>query len=196
MGSQLTGKQARFVEEYLQDFNATRAAERAGYAGDDNSLAVRGYELVRNPKIQALVKIRLNESAMTANEVLARLAAIARSDYSRYLKEDATVDFANLLADSQGFLVKSIKETKYGKQVEFYDAQRALETLAKHFGLFIERHVIVDWRRETREAGFDPAAAFERLVQEAVETVAVATGNGQPDVGSVAGSQKTAEGTT
>lgn len=53
-----------------------------------------------------------------------------------------------------------------------------------------------DWREEAQEAGFDPAAAFERLVQEAVETVTVAAGDEQPDGGSVAGSEVASEGTT
>ena len=167
----LTDKQALFVEEYLQDFNATRAAERAGYSGDENSLAVQGHRLLRNAKIAERVRLRLQEAAMTANEVLSRLAAIARSSYSEYLTSDATVDFGRLIADGQGFLVKAIKDTRYGKQIEFYDAQRALELIGKRYGLFVERHAIVDWRTEASERGLDASELFERMVQEAAAAI-------------------------
>lgn len=53
-----------------------------------------------------------------------------------------------------------------------------------------------DWRKEAQEAGFDTAAAFERLVQDAVETVTVAAGDGRNDAGSVAGSEAASEETT
>ena len=46
----LTDKQARFVDEYLVDLNATQAAIRAGYGAAGP--AVRGAELVRNRKVR------------------------------------------------------------------------------------------------------------------------------------------------
>jgi len=192
--NRLTGRQALFVEEYLQDFNATRAAERAGYAGDENALAVQGHRLLSYVKIKNLIHLRLQEAAMTADEVLARLAAIARSDHSKYLTKEGSVDFGRLIADEQGFLIKSIKDTKDGKYIEFYNAQRALETFAKHHGLLVERHALVDWRKEAQEQGFDPTAALERLVQDTVETVTASSG--EPDGGSVAGSEAASEDET
>lgn len=53
-----------------------------------------------------------------------------------------------------------------------------------------------NWRKEIQEAGFDPAAAFEKLVQDAVETVTITAGDGRDDAGSVAGSEAASEGTT
>ena len=70
----LTTKQKAFVEAYLETFNGTQAARRAKYKGDDNTLAVVAYENLRKPKIREAIDDRLSEMAMSANEVLARLA--------------------------------------------------------------------------------------------------------------------------
>lgn len=50
----MTPKQRRFVDEYLIDGNATRAAKAAGYAGGQ-SAEVTGHRLLRNPKVAAAI---------------------------------------------------------------------------------------------------------------------------------------------
>jgi hypothetical protein len=114
----LSKKKQLFVNEYLKSFNATKAAQAAGYSGNNNVMAQRGYELVRNSDIAELIRDRLQESAMSANEVLMRLAEQARAQYSCYLGSDGHVDLEGLLADGKGHLIKGIKETKYGRQIE------------------------------------------------------------------------------
>ena len=44
MDKKLTPKQRAFVEHYLESWNATKAARRAGYRGNSNTLAVVGWE--------------------------------------------------------------------------------------------------------------------------------------------------------
>jgi hypothetical protein len=44
-----------------------------------------------------------------------------------------------LLRDNKGHLVKGIKHTRYGDDIEFYDAQAALVHIGKHLGLFDDR---------------------------------------------------------
>ncbi len=51
----LTAKQAAFIEEYLKVFNATAAAKRAGYS--ERSAHQRGYELVHNPDVAAVIAV-------------------------------------------------------------------------------------------------------------------------------------------
>jgi hypothetical protein len=51
-----TFKQQNFVDCYKG--NATEAARVAGYKGNDNALAQRGLELVRNSKIKAAIEAR------------------------------------------------------------------------------------------------------------------------------------------
>jgi phage terminase small subunit len=46
----LSPKQARFVEEYLQDLNATQAAIRAGYS--PKTADVQAFQILRIPKVR------------------------------------------------------------------------------------------------------------------------------------------------
>ena len=81
---ELTTKQRLFVEAYLANPNATEAARRAGYAGNDLTLAQVGAENLRKPYIADLLEERVTEAAMSSDEVLAELAYIAKGDYVTY----------------------------------------------------------------------------------------------------------------
>ena len=58
-----TPKQKLFVDYYLQSFNATDAARRAGYKGNDKTLSVVGSENLAKPCIVSQLIIRWNEIA-------------------------------------------------------------------------------------------------------------------------------------
>jgi len=78
----LTNKRIAFVEHYLACWNASEAARRAGYKQRNE-----GHRLLTNADIQAHIKERLAEVTMSADEVLQRLAEIARNlDSGDYLK--------------------------------------------------------------------------------------------------------------
>ena len=49
MTRKLTAKQARFVQDYLIDLNATQAAIRGGYSAQ--AAAIIGHENLRKPNI-------------------------------------------------------------------------------------------------------------------------------------------------
>ena len=66
----LTNKQRLFVEEYLTCYNATKAATRAGYKFPNK----QGPRLLVNVGIQSLIEQRIHNVAMSADEVLERLA--------------------------------------------------------------------------------------------------------------------------
>lgn len=76
----MTPKQQLFVRHYLETFNATEAARRAGYAGSDASLAVTGWRLLRNAKIQKHLSIHAATVAMKTDEILLRLSQMARGE--------------------------------------------------------------------------------------------------------------------
>lgn len=80
----LTEKQRRFVEAYAETANATESARRAGYKGDDNTLAVTGARLLRNTKVasglQKLTEPLHAAAIMSAQERQAWLTAIARGE--------------------------------------------------------------------------------------------------------------------
>jgi phage terminase small subunit len=75
----LTTKQRLFVEAYLANPNATEAARRAGYAGNDKTLSVVGAENLAKPCISSLLTERVETAIVTADEVLTNVKSIAQS---------------------------------------------------------------------------------------------------------------------
>jgi phage terminase small subunit len=164
----LTGKQQAFINAYLSNgFNATEAAREAGYEGNDNVLGVTGHENLRNPKIASIVQERLNEAAMSANEVLARLSNIARGEVTDFLDEDGKFDLKTARKLQRAGLLKKIKSKRTSKQVdavtegdrkdretletslvyeevefELYSAHEALRDLGKYHKLLNDRQEV------------------------------------------------------
>lgn len=148
----LTAKQQAFISEYLIDFNATRAAQRAGYRGDDASLATIGWENLRKLEIDAAIKKRLQEIAMPADEVLMRLAQHARGDMGQWLTDDGAIDISAMKRDRATHLIHKVKRTERSGEtnnggvwshvtveVELHPAQSALSLLGKHHKLFTDQ---------------------------------------------------------
>jgi phage terminase small subunit len=159
----LSAKQKAFINEYLIDGNATRAAERAGYKGDDNVLAVTGHDLLRNPKIADIISKRTAAAAMPAEEVLNRLGEHARGNMTDFIKFDDNgnpqfdLQAAAMLGKLQ--LAKKLKiktrswlepvlggeddekttVTETTTEFELYDAQAALVHIGKHHKLFTDK---------------------------------------------------------
>ncbi len=73
----LTQKQKLFVEAYLANPNATAAARKAGYAGNDKTLAQVAAENLRKPYIAELIKERVRDAIITADEILTGVKQIA-----------------------------------------------------------------------------------------------------------------------
>ncbi len=128
----MTPKQQRFVEEYLVDLNATRAAIRAGYS--EKSAKQQGSRLLTNDDVQAAVAKGQAEKAeklgLSQEWVLRRLVQVVE----RCLQAEAVVD-------RKGEPV--IIETPEGEMGAAYTfqaagANRALELLGKHLNLFNE----------------------------------------------------------
>lgn len=96
--SDLTPQQARFVEEYLLDLNATQAATRAGYS--EKTAKAQGSRLLTNVDVQAALSAaqakRSKRTQIDADWVLSRLA------------EEANADIADLYGDDGA--LKPVKE--------------------------------------------------------------------------------------
>lgn len=171
----LSAKHRAFVSEYLSSFNATRAAERAGYKGDENTLAVTGHRLLRNNKVAAAIRTRLNEKAMSADEVLMRLGSQARGSMADFIRfrvgeedgeevqlGDPVIDLAQARRAGVLNLIKRFQRTETVREsengdisttttltIELYDAQSALKMLATHHKLLSQTvNVNVNWKEE------------------------------------------------
>ena len=179
MARQLTDKQKLWVSAYLETWNATEAAKRAGYQGNRNTLSTIGAENLNRPKLRAEIEKRLTEAALSANEVLARLSEQAKARHSDFFDRWGRPNWEEIRA--RGHLVKKVYNTLHGWRVELHDNQKALELMARHHGLLVDRIQIDDWRSKIieglRSGQLDPAdvrAEFDDdLAQELFESAGV-----------------------
>ena len=137
----LTGKQQAFVTEYLRTWNASEAARIAGYAAPGQ----QGHRLLKNVEITEEIQRRVSERAMTADEVLIRLAEQARGSMDDFVsfREGVKLPLLDLEKAHKAGKFGLVKKLKYNAEgtVEFelYDAQAALVQLGKVHKLFTDR---------------------------------------------------------
>lgn len=143
----LIAKQARFVEEYLKDLNATQAAIRAGYS--EKTAEQIGYQLLQNPSVSTAIEAekaaRSERTQIDADWVLRRL------------DEEATADLADLYDESgnlrpvhewpliwrQGLVsgIETLEERIEGevvgqiRKVKLSDRIKRIELIGKHVGV-------------------------------------------------------------
>lgn len=153
----LSDKRRRFVAEYLKDLNATQAAIRAGYS--PRTANRQGSRLLSDADILAAVtdaKAKRAEAVeVDAEQVLRELCLLGFSDMGTFLRlgEDgqARLDWSDLpqgatraiqeitqeeFMDGSGDDARPVRRTKF----KLYSKQAALDSIAKHLGMFVERH--------------------------------------------------------
>jgi len=154
--AKLTTKQQVFIEHYLETWNATEAARRAGYRGNYDTLKAVGYENLTKPHLRERIQERLREKALSADEVLARLSEQARNSIADFIEPVPGRSRAFMLnmdeIKARGHLIKKIKMTINGPEIELYDGQAALNLMGKHFALFTDRIEVHDWRSKIVDA--------------------------------------------
>jgi phage terminase small subunit len=140
----LTAKQKRFCEEYVIDWNATRAAIAAGYAAKNADIV--GYKNTQKPMIKAYIE--------HIQKDLAQLAGLSQLRNLNELKKIAFTtiadlhntwierkDFENLTEEQKAAIesidtkieVKGDKETHYVK-IKLFDKLKALDSINKMLG--------------------------------------------------------------
>lgn len=160
-----TPRQIRFCEFYIQTSNGTLSSRLAKYRGkSDNVHAVNASRLLRNAKIKAYLGRRYSEVAMASNEILARLAKMARASVSDYVNEDGSIDWKKVSRD--GYVVKSVTHTDGRSRIEIEGKLKALELIGRAQAMFTDRIEIMEWREEMRKAGIAPSEIFEEMVKQ------------------------------
>lgn len=148
----MTNRRRIFIDEYLKCWNASEAARRAGYKSRSNTA---GSRLLSNVDIKAEIERRIDENAMTADEVLQRLGDMARGDMGEFLDIESMSYSLNLEKAQEKGLTKLIHKVKdrtvmnsnskgdetevHTLELELYDAQAALVQLGRYHGLFTDR---------------------------------------------------------
>ncbi|WP_300452235.1 terminase small subunit [Fusobacterium sp.] len=140
----LTDKQRLFCNYYMQSFNATQAAIKAGYS--EKSAYQIGYQLLQKTSVKAYLKNlkeqQKSELFISQEWVLNRHAQIANSNINDYITPDGT-----LKKNTDGTLIKKITvktsrsefEGSYKESstvsIELEDRKESLKFLTKYLGL-------------------------------------------------------------
>lgn len=165
----LTPKQKRFADEYLIDLNATAAYKRAGYIASGNAAEVNASRLLSNAKVQLYMAERMKarevRTEITQDRVLAEYAKLAFLDPRRFYDDAGQLISVNLLpADVAAALVgvdvteaydKESNSAITTKKVKFADKKGALDSVARHLGMFVDRSEV---KVTTHEASLDDLA--------------------------------------
>lgn len=160
-------KHALFVQEYLIDLNATKAAERAGYS--KRTARSQGNRMLTNVDIQTQIQAAMDRRAerigITADRVLNELALLGFANMLDYIQVrpdgGATVDLSKLTRDRAAAIAEITVEEftertgqdKDGKPI-FADVRRtrfkladkrgALVDLGRHLKLFTDKVEVKD----------------------------------------------------
>lgn len=155
----LSMEEYRLITTYFANgSNQTRAYMEIHPSAEYESARVQASRLFAKPNIRAGLKSFLQEKAMPAEEVLARLADMARANHKPFIRIDddgfVYFDFSDPEAQAHLHLIKKIKTKRErrvdGKgddaqewegewvEVELHDAQSALVTLARHHKLLVD----------------------------------------------------------
>ena len=160
----LTNKQRLFVDYYLQSFNASDAARKAGYS--ERTARQIGSHLLTDVDIQAEIQARLHEVHMSADEALKLTADIARSDIAQLMDVSSmgfNLDMSKAKELGLTGLIKKVKQkvtTHIAKsesdedrevielEVELYDKQAAIRDILKVHGKFVDRTDVTSGGKE------------------------------------------------
>lgn len=132
--AKLTPRQARFVDEYLVDLNATQAAIRAGYSA--SSADVNGSRMLGNAKVARAIaektEKRSQATGLTAEYVVNSLMEVAE----RCLQRRPVMVFDPVL---RCMVQATDDEGNHMWQFDSQGANRSLELLGKHLGMYTDK---------------------------------------------------------
>ena len=146
----LTDKQARFVDEYLVDLNATQAAIRAGYS--EKTAGQSGEQNLKKLEIQKAIRERQEElkikTEITQEWVVERYRRIVEGcDKRLFFNDDGSVKPPSQWSAEMGLAVAGFEVQELGDEglavsvskLRFQDAKAALDSLARHLGMFKDK---------------------------------------------------------
>lgn len=146
--AKLSDKQKAFIQEYLIDLNATKAAIRSKYK--ISAAKDLGSRNLNNPVIRAEIEKAMAErskrTGINADRVLTELAKIGFLNpadvvnvRNGVIKADASKD------DLAAVQVIKVKESDFDNgssfecEIRFHDKHKALELLGRHLGIFNDK---------------------------------------------------------
>ena len=153
----LNPRQQRFCREYVKDLNATRSYKKV-YGCTYDAAKTEGSKQLAKPNIKKYVDQLLEErekrTNITADRVLEELAKIGFAnvgDVVRIESDDPVEDGkprrnqrvvihdTEDLSEDELAAVSEIKNTRDGITVKMHDKTKALESIARHLGMFNDK---------------------------------------------------------
>ncbi len=154
---ELTKKQKSFCDEYLIDFNATRAYKKIyTTCNKDETARANSSRLLTKANIQEYLKEQTNrkqeEARVTQNDIVNQLTRIAFGDIRKLYDEQGRLKDIQDIDDDTAAIISGIETTEefegygddreqigYTKKVKMAGKEKALELLGKHFGMFKDK---------------------------------------------------------
>lgn len=123
----LNERQIRFCEEYLCDFNATKAAIRAGYT--KNSAGQVGHELLKHHEIQLYLNDKkekiYKKLEITQERVMEAYARLAFYDPRKFYDENGNLKKVIDLDDETAYALQGFEQEAERKRGEFSESDKA-----------------------------------------------------------------------
>lgn len=169
----LTPKQKRFVEEYLVDLNATKAAIRTGYG--KGGAHVRGSELLATAQVRKAideaVAARSKRTEITQDLVLGELynlvvASLDDYDSAGRVKPGVRPEAIKALAGVERTILTSGEDAKLVKiKIRLWDKTRALTLAMRNLGMLNDK-LTLNLDDEMRKLIGNAAGDYERRIAE------------------------------
>ncbi len=159
----MSPRQQRFVDEYLIDLNAAAAATRAGYS--PAAATEQGHRLLTYAHVAEAVAAgqaeRAKRLAVTADRVIEEYAKIAFANMADYAAVGPALE---TLTPNQTAAIAEVSQTANGAvRIKLHDKKSALDSLAKHLGLFIDRHELTGRDGTPLQPPEDPVLLAKRV---------------------------------
>ena len=142
MSDRLTDKQRQFCFEYLQDFNATAAYQRAGYKASGVSAGRSASRLLKNVYIQGyLAELReriLGGQIASVRDVLGQIEAIAFAritDVCEFSGDSVTLKDSQGISQDAQTAIKQVAKSSQGVWIAMHDKLTALRYLMDLYGM-------------------------------------------------------------
>jgi phage terminase small subunit len=139
--SGLQERMKMFIVHYLQSFNATQSAKKAGYT--QHSATVAAYQIMANPKVKEVLskctELMQTDLYISGKMILEEYMRIAFADMTDYVEFDNRRVRLKNSADVDGRLITEVKQGKDGVTIKLADKMKAIERLEKLFNVIPDR---------------------------------------------------------
>jgi phage terminase small subunit len=142
MYDNLSEQYKRFVDSYVHCLNYRKAYQDAYPLANADTANTNGSRLASYPEVKEAIVERLKLFSIAKDEVLDTIIKVLHFDLTDYLNQELKVDVTKLNKDGLGWMIKGIKQMKFGTEIVLMDKDRALENLAKIHQLFNDQSTV------------------------------------------------------